>query len=69
MTMFFMIVLSLAQACHLLTCRQLHLALMVLLCIGDPAGRMIVEEKIRILGIELLTFVRPSAVIANSAQI
>jgi sugar O-acyltransferase (sialic acid O-acetyltransferase NeuD family) len=43
--------------------------LMVLLCIGDPAGRRLVAEKIRIFGIKLLTFVHPSAVVAKSAQI
>jgi sugar O-acyltransferase (sialic acid O-acetyltransferase NeuD family) len=43
--------------------------LMVLLCIGDPVGRKLVAEKIKFFGIELLTFVHPSAVVAKSAQI
>jgi len=43
--------------------------LMALLCIGDSAGRKLVAEKIKKLGIRLHTFVHSSAVVAKSAKI
>lgn len=43
--------------------------LRVLLCIGEPVGRRLVAQKIINLGVKLHTFVHPSALVANSAQI
>lgn len=43
--------------------------LRVLLCIGDPSSRNLVAQKISNLGLKMLTFVHPTAVVAKSAQI